>query len=131
MPLTLSLLPETFAICRLDPATPVPAWALGGGFTSVTYTPDELSILCPGDRVPPGLRTEAGWRCFKVEGPFDFSVTGVLASLATPLADAGISVFVVCTYDTDYLFVKEQDLGGALVTLAGEGHILEPRYSRT
>lgn len=122
MQLTFSLLPETFAVCRLDPSAPVPGWALGAGFTSVTHTPDELSILCPGDRVPPGVPTEAGWRGLKVEGPFDFSVTGVLASLATPLADAGISVFVVCTYDTDYLFVKEQDLDGALATLAGEGH---------
>ena len=122
MPLTLSLLPETFAVCRLDPGAPLPAWATGGGFTSATRTSDELSILCPVERVPPGVRTEAGWRCLKVEGPFDFSVTGVLASLAAPLAGAGISIFVVCTYDTDYLFVKERDLDGALATLAGEGH---------
>ncbi|MBI4562870.1 MAG: ACT domain-containing protein [Candidatus Rokubacteria bacterium] len=122
--LLLSLLPDTFAICRLDKGAPIPAWALEGTFVSITRTLDEVSIVCSQVHVPEGVKCESGWRCVKVEGPLSFSLTGVLASIATPLSRAGISVFAVSTYDTDCVLVKENDLNGALLALSQEGHTL-------
>jgi len=124
--LRISILPDTFAICQLDKDAPIPDWAKGGCFLSITRTPGELSIVCPQILVPKGIRGEEGWRCLKVEGPLDFSATGVLASLLVPLAREGISVFVISTYDTDYLLVKEENLGKAIMLLWQEGHEFTP-----
>jgi hypothetical protein len=121
-PLTLSVLPEVFAVCRLPPDAPLPDWAHAGSFVSITRTRDELSIVCPQSHVPDGIQAEPGWRCLKVEGPFDLALTGVLALLAGPLATAGISIFTVATYDTDYLFVKDQDIVRAMEALEQAGH---------
>jgi hypothetical protein len=118
----LSLLPGRYGICRLDPAAPLPAWALAGPFWSVTRTADELSVVCDETGIPDGVRHAPGWRCLKVEGPLDFGLTGVLASLAVPLAEAGVSVFVVSTYDTDYLLVKEEDFSEAQRVLEAADH---------
>lgn len=113
----LLLLPESYAICRLPPADGVPAWAFPGGLTSVTRTHDELSIVCRQDAVPEGVRCEPGWRCLRVAGTLDLRLVGVLASLTVPLAEAGVSVFAVSTYDTDYLLVRSGDLERALLAL--------------
>src|SRR5206468_8549222 len=86
-------------------------------FVSVTRTPDELSIVCPDEAVPPDVEVESGWRALKVPGPIPFDQVGVLAALATPLAAAGISTFAVSTYDTDYVLVREPDLERALAAL--------------
>jgi hypothetical protein len=120
--LKLSLLPDTFAICRLDPGATIPTWALQGGFASITRTSDELSIMCPESQVPEGVQREAGWRVFKVEGPLDFSLTGILAAIVSPFAAATISVFAVSTYDTDYLLIKRADLDRAVQALSARGH---------
>lgn len=121
MPLTLSVLPGTYAICRLDAGTTIPAWALHGDFVSLTCTEDELSVVCAETAVPDGVQCERGWRCLKVEGPLDFALTGILASLAGPLAAAEISLFAISTYDTDYLLVKAGQLAEALAVLAAAG----------
>ncbi len=120
--LTLSIIPETFAICRLGDGAAIPRWALRGSFVSVTRTADELSIVCPLGDVPKGVQCSRGWRCLRVEGPLDLSLTGVLASLTAPLARVGISVFAISTFDTDYLMVQEKHLEAALVALAAAGH---------
>ena len=120
--LTLTIIPGRFSVCRLDAQEAVPGWALDGDFFSVTRTAEELSIVCRETDVPEGEMSEAGWVCFKVEGPLDFALTGVMAALAGPLADAGISLFAVSTYDTDYLLVKALVLGGAVVALTKAGH---------
>lgn len=117
--LTLSVLPSTLAVCRLDPGAPGPPWAEGEGFCSITRTGDEISVVCAEDRVPEGVRAERGWRALVVEGPLDFAMTGVLASLANPLAEAGISIFAVSTYETDYVLVKSDDLAEAVDVLGG------------
>jgi len=102
--LTLSILLGLFAVCRLPAAAPLPSWASAGPFVSITRTRDELSVVCRQSDVPADGETEGGWRCLKVEGPFPLEGTiGVLAALATPLADAGIGVLAIGTYDTDYL----------------------------
>jgi len=117
-----TILPETYAVCRLDPEAGVPAWAGSGPFTSVTRTADELSIICPETAVPAEILRTAGWRCLKLEGPFDFNVTGLVAAFSTALARAGISIVVVCTYDTDYLLVRQTDLERAAAVLVETGH---------
>lgn len=123
--LTLSLLPDTLAVCRLAPDAEVPAWAWTGEPASVTRTRDELSLVCREDAVPEGVRAESGWRCLKVQGPLDFALTGIMAALTAPLAAAGISVFAVSTFDTDYLLVKAENLDRASVALRGAGHRVE------
>jgi len=100
----------------------VPSWAAGGQFVSITRTDSELSVVCGQEAVPKGVRCERGWRCLRVAGTLDFSLVGVLASLLNPLAEAGISVFVVSTFDTDYLLVKEDNLEAATEVLARRGH---------
>jgi uncharacterized protein len=112
---------EILSICRLERNAPIPGWALTGGFTSITRTAEELSVVCSQSRVPPGIQKQGGWRALQVEGPLDFSLTGVLASLTDPLAKKGISVLAISTYDTDYLLVKEKQLEGAIQALRGEG----------
>jgi uncharacterized protein len=118
----LRLLPHRFAVCRLAADAAVPAWATGGLFTSITRTPDELSVVCAEGLAPEGTRCEGGWRIFQVAGPLDFSLTGVLAAIATPLAQAGVSIFAISTFDTDYVMVKEENLAKAVEALRAAGH---------
>jgi hypothetical protein len=120
--LTLSLMEGTFAVCRLGPEAGLPAWALSSPFRSITRTPDELSIVCRQADVPQATRHEGGWKALKVEGPFDFSAIGVVSSVAAPLAAAGVSIFVMSTFDTDYLLVKGEKLEAAVASLAAAGH---------
>jgi hypothetical protein len=120
--LTLAVLPGTYAVCRLDGGAAVPGWATSGSFFSVTRTSDELSVVCEQGAVPQGVLCEGGWRCLKVQGPLDFGLTGILASLAVPRAEAGISIFALSTYDTDYIMVKAAGLERAVAVLSGSGH---------
>ena len=120
--LELSVLPEELAITRLSPSSPIPSWALAGAFQSVTRTDDELSIVCASGAVPENAASERGWRALRVAGPLEFSLTGILASLAGPLADEGISVFALSTYETDYLLVEERNLQRAADALRRAGH---------
>ncbi len=120
--LNLDLLEGSFAVVRLNPDEPVPAWARGGALWSITQTPEELSIVCASDRVPSGLRTEGPFKALKIHGPLDFNLTGILASLADPLALAGLSIFALSTFDTDYVLVRETALDAALGALRRAGH---------
>ncbi len=121
--LTLSALPHKYAVCRLDPNGHIPYWALmGDDFVSLTRTHEELSIICLEENVPTETQAERGWRCVRVDGAFAFTVAGVHASLAVPLAEADISVLSVATYDTDHILVKEEDLERTLEVLTQAGH---------
>ena len=102
----------------------MPEWALDSPLFAVVGTADELSVVCPVYRVPRDVLIEAGWRCFQVLGPLDFALIGVLASLARTLAEAGVSIFVISTYDTDYLLVKEADYARAAQALRDGGYRL-------
>ncbi len=119
--LSLNLLPGNFAVCRLPAKEPVPAWAVGD-FVSITRTPEELSVVCHEDLVPAGVRSERGWRCLQVRGTLDFALVGVLASLVGPLAEAGVSVFAVSTFDTDLLLIKDASSARAIEALRAAGH---------
>jgi len=120
--LTLATFPNVLAICRLDPDGFIPHWALLGDFVSLTRTSTELSIICPQENVPEDALAERGWRCIKVDAQFDFSVAGVHASLALPLAEANISTLAIATYDTDHILVKEEELEHTMQTLTQAGH---------
>src|SRR6266568_7703482 len=122
--LELTLLSERFSISRLDAGSPIPVWATQGSFFSVTRTGDELSIVTELSRVPAGVQSQLGWRVLKVHGPFVLSEIGVLAALATPLAEAKISLFVVSTFDTDYLLVASETLLAAIAALERAGHTI-------
>jgi hypothetical protein len=122
--MTLVPLEGAYAICRLDGDAPLPGWVAGHPFVSISRTAEELSVVCRQEAVPEGIRCERGWRCLRVAGTLDFSLVGVLASMLGPLADAGVSVFVQSTFDTDYLLVKEQDLLQAVEALRRAGHIV-------
>jgi hypothetical protein len=123
--LTLIVVDGLFAVCRLEPADSVPRWAIASEFFSITRTAEELSVVCPQEAVPEGVKGERGWRCLRVAGTIPFSDVGVLASLTAPLADAGISVFAISTFDTDYLLVKAEDLERAVDVLRRRGHTIQ------
>jgi len=120
--MTLRVLDGFIVVCRLEAHAAIPSWATVGGFFSITRTADELSVVCPQEAVPEGVTCERGWRRLQVARTIPFSAVGVLASLTAPFADAGISVFAISTFDTDYLLVKEKDLGRAIDVLRRQGH---------
>jgi len=121
-PLRLSVLEERMAVCRLDPLAELPAWATAAAFYSVTRTPGELSVVCPKELVPDGVTRDGGWRALKLEGTLDFGQVGVLVSVTAPLAQAGVSIFAVSAFDTDYVLVKEPQLDAAVAALRDHGH---------
>jgi len=122
--LNLQLLEGRYAVVRLDAGEPLPAWAAEGPFVSITRTEAELSVVCPEQSVPADARAERGWRCLRVAGPLGFGMTGILASLAGPLASSGVSIFVVSTYDTDYLLLQDRDLDRGTDALSRAGHVV-------
>jgi len=123
--LTLVILRETFAICRLDKNASVPDWAFQGSLFSITRTKDELSIVCPQINVPKGIVCNQGWSCLKARGPLDLSSTGIISSIARTLGEEGISLFSISTYDTDHILIKEKDLEKAAFALAEAGQKIE------
>jgi uncharacterized protein len=122
MPFTLTTLPGRFAVCRLDPVSLIPSWAYSGAVSSVTLNEDELSIVCDEKVVPADVQHQSGWACLKMQGPFEFTLTGVLASVLVPLRDAGIGIFALSTFDTDYILVPGDRLTDAIGALQDAGH---------
>jgi hypothetical protein len=108
--LELSLLPERFVISRLAADVPIPSWAAQSPYFSVTRTVDELSVVCELSSVPVGVQSQPGWRVLKVHAPFVLSEIGVLSALASPFAEANLSLFGISTCDTDYLRVGAEAL---------------------
>ena len=121
----LYALDELYAIVRLEPDAAIPAWASEGHFWSITRSDSELSIVCREDDVPPGTSAERGCCALEVAGPLDFSLTGVVASLVTPLAEAEVPLFVISTFETDYLLVRERDLHRSVDALTAAGHSVD------
>ena len=112
-----TLLDGRYAVVRLDPGAALPSWCHNGGFVTITRTAEELSIVAGEANVPDDVRAERGWRCLKLEGPIPFDTIGVAAKFTGALATAGVSVFVVSTFDTDYVLVKEEALPRAMDAL--------------
>ena len=120
--LQIDVLEGVLAIARLDPLAATPEWATGGPLCVVARTAEELSVVCPEDRIPAHVRHESGFRAFMVRGPLDFGMTGVIGALSGPLARAGIPIFVMSTFDTDYVLVRTRQLPQAAQVLKDAGH---------
>lgn len=106
----ITLIPMEFqlGVCKLSPKEEIPKWAYKNKeFTSITYTDDELSIVCMEEDIPKGVEAELGWKVLKIKGQLDFSLVGILASVIKPLTENSISVFTISTYNTDYILIKE------------------------
>jgi uncharacterized protein len=122
--LNLSLLVGSFAVLQLEPSASIPAWALEGAFFTVSKTDEELSIVCLETNVPShaALKLERGWSCLKLQGPFEFSLTGILLAVLEPLAHSKIGIFAISTFNTDFVLVKTQNLERAIAALESAGH---------
>jgi hypothetical protein len=124
--LAIDVRPGEYAVVRLPADAPVPAELLAPGepaFVSVTRTPEELSVICPAGREPSGgTASEDGWRLLSVRGPLEFTLTGIIAALASELAAAGVALFSMSTFDTDHILVRAADLGHAVKALRESGH---------
>jgi len=120
-------LPGPYAIIRFAPGAAVPGWITEGDFTSITRTAEELSIVCPAENLPADVHSPHRWVCLKLEGPIPFSQTGVLLSFIAPLSNAGVPIFAISTYDTDYVLVQEEFAGLAFSELQQAGHELWPK----
>lgn len=125
---TINLLGDSIAVCRMPPGREVAIPArVGSAIWSLTRTPSETSVVCSADLAPPDAVVESDWSALVVEGPLDFGLTGILVSIAGPLAEAGISIFALSTYDTDYVLVKSDRCQDALRTLEASGHRVRTR----
>jgi uncharacterized protein len=121
----LYALDELYAIVRLEPDAEVPPWSTRGHFWSITRSDAELSIVCPQEDVPGDASAERGWCALEVAGPLDFSLTGVVSSLVGPLAEEAIPLFLISTFETDYLLVREPDLHRSVEALTSAGHSVD------
>jgi|SRR5215831_10724797 len=124
--LRFSILSGKFAVCRLPPDAQVPDWAWASSFNSVTRTADEVSIVCNWETTPPEHRRQHPFMCIKLEGPFPLSEVGIMASFISPLVGSGVPVFVIATFDTDYVLIPEEFWGIAFGALQRAGHELAP-----
>ena len=122
--LRFSRVPGQFAVCQLPANAPLPAWAWSGPVVSVTRTADEVSIVCFADNVPANVKSTRPWVCFALEGPFPFSEVGILAAFIDPLAENGVPIMAISTFDTDYVLVNEHRAALALQVLQDAGHEL-------
>ena len=120
--LTLLVLAGRYGICRLGPDEPVPAWGLQGEFFSVTRTTDELSIVCAEAQIPATVLCESGWRLFKIDAVMDFSLVGIVAGISAAIAGANVGIFVLSTYNTDYILVRQPDFSAAAAALRTAGY---------
>ena len=134
----LLLRPELLSVCRLAPDAPWPQPPDDGSLFSATSSGPtsagdrvsgspgasrtERSLVCRQDLAPSGSRVESGWRALTLAGPLDFDLVGVMADLTAPLARSGVSVFVISTFDTDHVLVRDEDVDRAVDALAAAGH---------
>ena len=115
MRLRLEVLSHRLSVCKCDEA---PTHLLNEGFCFIARTDDEMSVVCETAHVPAGATArEDGWRALRVAGPLDFGLVGIMAGISSALADAGVPLFALSTYDTDYVLVKGEMLETAIAAL--------------
>lgn len=121
--LALRIHAQPLSVVRLDAERPVPDWAFRGpGIAACVRRGPELGVVCASDRVPPSATREDGWVALEVDGPLDFALTGVLVAIAAPLAEAGVSIYALSTYDTDLVLVRAEAVDDATAALTAVGH---------
>jgi uncharacterized protein len=120
--LAMKALSGKYGVCRLSYNEDLPNWYSRSEFFSITKTSEELSIVCSQDSIPQNIKCERDWRILKVIGPLDFSLIGILSSISSILAQSGISIFALSTYDTDYILVKEKDFENTVIALSNESY---------
>ena len=122
MQINLTVTDGLYSISKLPPDAIIPQWALDSAFSSITKTGDELSVVASSECTPIDMDADTGWRALKIEGVLDFSLTGIIAGISSRLAEASISVFVISTYNTDYVLIKKENLDKAVHTLKENGY---------
>jgi hypothetical protein len=122
------ILPERMAISRLAPEAAPPTWAQRPGFSCIFRTEDSLTIVCPQTLIPDDIQSDRDWRCLEVEGPLELDLTGVLASLATPLAEANVPIFALSSFETDFVLVKDEHLMAARGALERAGFAVDESF---
>lgn len=120
--LNLKLLKVKYSVCRLNKNDEIPKWIFDEEFFSITRTDDELSIVCSQDKIKENIKCEKDWRILKIEGPLDFSLIGILSRISTLMANDGISIFAISTYDTDYILIKEESINRAIEVLENNNY---------
>lgn len=120
-PLTLTLLKQTCAVCQLPPDHPIPTATRVGELHAVLCAPDEITVVCASEAAPSNAKIEDGWRALKLEGPFPFHLTGILRSVLEPLQAAGVSIFALSTFNTDYVLIAAKNLDRAVHALRAAG----------
>jgi hypothetical protein len=120
--LQLRFVPGTYSIARLAADAPIPDWFVGAGMSALVRADDELTLVCLSERIPPEIKPDGPWNCLRSVGPFAFDATGIVKALVTPLSDAGIGVFVLCTFDGEHLLVPQRDTDRAVAALTAAGH---------
>lgn len=119
----LRVVPGIYGLVRLAADARIPDWIDGPGFSAVIRADDELTLVCPQDRIPDAMDADCNWRCFRSVGPFAFDATGIVLSLIQPLSTQGIGVFVVCTFDGEHILVPSQDWDKSRALLERAGHV--------
>ena len=120
--LTLIVQHDLYGVCRLSPSDPIPDWSLQGEFFSVSRTAEEISIVCAETQIPSTVQCERGWRMFRIAGMLDFALIGIVAGISAALASAQLGIFVLSTYNTDYILVKQADFSAAVSAFQAAGY---------
>ncbi|MEP5761231.1 MAG: ACT domain-containing protein [Litoreibacter sp.] len=121
--MNLKNVPGRYGVAQLAADAPFPDWANGPGFCSMVRSDDELTVVCQQDRIPEDVPSELGWACFRSIGPVAFDAAGILAELISPISNAGIGVFVLCTFDGEHIMCPAQDYQRVKELLEQEGHV--------
>lgn len=112
-----------YSICRLNKEDKIPDWVNKSEFYSITQTDNELSIVCHQENVPVSVKSERNWKIIAIDEELDFSLIGIISKISTLLAENNISIFVVSTFDTDYILVKQENFDKTVKLLETIGSI--------
>lgn len=116
----LKIIPDNFSVCQVADYSKI---NMEEKYFFAASTDEERSLVCPADAVPENAtKREDGWKAFRIEGVLDFSLIGILADISALLADSRIGIFAISTYNTDYIFIKEENFHRALNVLAEAGY---------
>jgi uncharacterized protein len=121
MILNISVLPGDYSIYRFETETEIPGWIYSSDFYSITKTKDEISIVSSQVDIS-GLISSKSWRILKIAGPLDFSLIGIISEISGILKNKNIPIFIISTYDTDYILIKQIDLSAGIIALEEKGH---------